>query len=645
MNKKGISAIVATVLVILISVVGVRIVWFGIAPLIEDNLNGFNDNVLLDIVTSEGYTIWDSEAKLVAVQVERSGDGAACGLDLIFTMGGNSVSHYEEFIPEINNRKMYYINLSNYSGGLSKISVAPVFCNGDVGGVTGEIDMDDFSKADISELIDEGILSGGDFESLNGGTSSGVGPGNNVECSANSYLGCYDHDVYWYDSCNTVGLIKESCFAGCSSGACRAIPVCESLEDNGVYVDVDGLCGDCSDSFTKEQALDPKTPFCSIQVASDSGLLPGDTVYVREGLYHPFSIGVSGSEGNKISFIAYPGENVVIDMGLLEGPLPSRIGIFLRDSHYILIDGFEIIENDPSLDELRKLNVSDSDDLAVLKNYPGFDDSRCGFEIIDSYNVTVQNLEVHHIFGLGICGSGENYNFLDNHIYDLGFPRSGYGFYIWEGKNNYYHGNVVHDAVYGFHIYSEDSGNERELSGQIIDGNLVYNTGGVYYHLSSERVHTGGYGIIVSSVDHNLEVNNKDTGNVISNNILYDTNYGGIYMGASDSYIVNNLVYNNHRGRDIWVLSVSDNVMVRNNIIYKNLGYDYFDEGLNTLEGNNLFGVDPLFVDEENKDFRLKLGSSAINTGFDLSGIVDFDFDGATRPLDGGYDIGPYEYI
>ena len=43
-------------------------------------------------------------------------------------------------------------------------------------------------------------------------------------------------------------------------------------------------------------------------------------------------------------------------------------------------------------------------------------------------------------------------------------------------------------------------------------------------------------------------------------------------------------------------------------------------------------------------DFKLQTGSPAINTGFDLTGLLTADFAGTQRPQGSGYDIGAYEF-
>lgn len=62
-NKKGVSAIVATVLIILITVAAVTIIWAAIIPMIEGELDGATAclDVAQDLqIGGAGYTCWNS---------------------------------------------------------------------------------------------------------------------------------------------------------------------------------------------------------------------------------------------------------------------------------------------------------------------------------------------------------------------------------------------------------------------------------------------------------------------------------------------------------------------------------------------------------------------------------------------------------
>ena len=222
MKKKAISTIVATVLIILITVAGVAIIWTAIIPLIKNGFDGINTDVDLRIVSSLGYTVWDSENRLATVQVKRGNDESdIIGFDLIFNLGGNSVKHYVDAVPEINNMKVYYVNLSGHSGDLSSISVAPVFRGGLIGEVVSELKGANVPKADIVALINSGILNAIDFIEPNSGFKEGDFDGGTCEVTnVEDSFACSDGDVYWYDNCGNKTDLKDDCSFGCSDGIC-----------------------------------------------------------------------------------------------------------------------------------------------------------------------------------------------------------------------------------------------------------------------------------------------------------------------------------------------------------------------------------------------------------------------------------------
>ncbi len=78
-----------------------------------------------------------------------------------------------------------------------------------------------------------------------------------------------------------------------------------------------------------------------------------------------------------------------------------------------------------------------------------------------------------------------------------------------------------------------------------------------------------------------------------------------------------------------------------------NAGYNlvYRSDGQRLLGSpmpDDLWNVNPLFVDATNNDFHLQVWSPAIDAGSILADVND-DFDGNYRPLGEGFDIGAYE--
>lgn len=143
-NKRGISEVVATVLIILLVIAGIAIIWGVIIPIVKNNLvdTDYSD-VNLQIVTSEGYTVYDEELDLMMVQVKRGvDDNKLKGIFFKFVdENGNSVTDNTRSAPEVNQMKVYRFNLNDFVGKPVEISVAYVQEDGKVGEVTSTISL------------------------------------------------------------------------------------------------------------------------------------------------------------------------------------------------------------------------------------------------------------------------------------------------------------------------------------------------------------------------------------------------------------------------------------------------------------------------------------------------------------------------
>jgi len=128
-NKKGISAIVATVLIILITVAAVTIIWAAIIPMITGNLEGssecFDASAALSVVSD--YSCYNFGVdNTTKVQVHRStGDFELVGLEIIIGSQGTTKSFLQTVVPDVNGEKVYTIDLkTNFTAAPDEISVA-----------------------------------------------------------------------------------------------------------------------------------------------------------------------------------------------------------------------------------------------------------------------------------------------------------------------------------------------------------------------------------------------------------------------------------------------------------------------------------------------------------------------------------------
>ena len=148
MNKKGISAIVATVLIILITVAAVTIIWAAIIPMISENLDKATrcGDATSQLTLKEDYTCWHSSGSSsgnMSVQVSRgSGSFELADIKVILETAGND-EHYmildntstgkayvKGDFPEINENKVFLINKSIEKP--DTVRVTPVIVSGQV---------------------------------------------------------------------------------------------------------------------------------------------------------------------------------------------------------------------------------------------------------------------------------------------------------------------------------------------------------------------------------------------------------------------------------------------------------------------------------------------------------------------------------
>ena len=134
MNKRGISAVVATILIILIVVVGVGIVWKVILPIFAELQYLSYSDVQLNIVR-QGFTVYDEEQHFAFVQIERGGDDInMTGIEIGFNFGGTTKTYQSMNVPTPNGKYTYKFNFTNDSDmgipqGIApdKVTVAPIF--------------------------------------------------------------------------------------------------------------------------------------------------------------------------------------------------------------------------------------------------------------------------------------------------------------------------------------------------------------------------------------------------------------------------------------------------------------------------------------------------------------------------------------
>ena len=332
-------------------------------------------------------------------------------------------------------------------------------------------------------------------------------------------------------------------------------------------------------------------------------LKPGDTLYVKEGLYQEKVSNIpSGSSWSApVTVAAYPGHSVTIRPGYIGNP-----ALYFEGKSYIIINGLIL------------------DGSVIGDSY---------FTVVDlslnAHHIRFQNVEVKNGYYQGVYAGGTAHHneFINMAVHDNGTTDFDHGLYIKGPDNLVERSDVYRNAGWGVHIYNETTANLA--NNNIVRNNKVHD---------NARLGRRGTGIILSS----------GTGNTAYNNLVWG-NAGGIqigYVAPTDSEVYNNTVYAN-RDYGIRVDADGTNTILKNNILYQNgtaYGAQLSNAGIGTQQSNNLIGNDPKFVDVLAHDFHLQLGSPAIDAGVTLDAVTT-DFDGNTRPQGFAIDLGAFESI
>jgi len=345
-------------------------------------------------------------------------------------------------------------------------------------------------------------------------------------------------------------------------------------------------------------------PFLTINYALGF-LAPSDTLYIRAGTYAEelFDTIPGGTSWSApVTVKAYPSEVVTLRPTAGACGSPCFVVNFGQNNgantRYIILDGV-ILDGASTLY-----------DGVKIENF--------------AHHIRVQNCEIKNALGgnglldtgsgSGTTGGGFN-ELLNNHVHNNGSSFHYHGFYI-STANNIVDGNHVHDnASFGIHMYHE---------GVLAVNNNIVRNNNVHDHSNPS---SGA--IILADGD----------GNHAYNNLVWNTAGLGIQLmyAGTNSRVTYNTIYGN--GTGVYIHSDATGAILRNNIIYSNSTNVTNVGGVGSVDGSNLIGVNPQFVNAPT-NFHVQGTSPAIGAGTPVAGITT-DKDGVPRPA--APTIGAYE--
>jgi len=403
-------------------------------------------------------------------------------------------------------------------------------------------------------------------------------------------------------------------------------------------------------------------PWATITKAA-STLVAGDTVYVKEGTYSEIVSPVnSGTEGNYITYAAYPGHTVINDLNGVSTNFWDA-GFVTTGKSYIKVSGFQIKNCTGGFGLLAQEN---SHHIIFENNYT-YNTYNSGIGAWYSNDIIIDNNEVELACNDGYqeCISSDNsYNveITNNHIHHSGpGSKGGEGIDVKYGSHDVLvKGNYVHD-INRLGIYTDSW--RAHTYNITIDSNVVHDCIHYGFAIAAEK------GVLLSEVTliNNISYHNKHAGFAVGD---WD---GGQAHPMENISCINNTFYNNgwtvEEGGQDWGCGIDimepkglKNLVIRNNIISDNLSATIVDSNGTSevhVDHNLIDGYaghpeenigtdyvmgDPLFVDPENNDLHIQSGSPAIDMGSSVN-APDHDMDGDARPDNDLWDMGADEYL
>jgi len=366
-------------------------------------------------------------------------------------------------------------------------------------------------------------------------------------------------------------------------------------------------------------------PFLSVQRAADA-LRPGDTVCVMAGKYDErIKVKTGGMEGSVVTFMAMPRRSAIV-------------GGFDLDASYVRVQGFEITADKPAT--AVQLRASHCE---VLDNYihdmmaavsgtvgnPSADGNRRDYSAV-AHNRIAYNKVYHSEYGFILGGEDwlvENNEVSRLYMYAPGSKNDDCDYSRFFGKGcvqrcNYYHGSTREEIKSAHVDCLQTFTNNGEIAKDLLfEDNTCFDFHQMCMvesapHIGSVKGWTfrrnivsansptmrGGWGPdIIQTLDVTIE-----------NCTISTVNWATIGLRGKES--TGGLIRNN-------VLCEAERAVVD--------GDEVFSSAKPAMESNltfktaalagetNLNGKDPLFLDPQERNFRLKKGSPAIGAGKD----------------------------
>lgn len=243
-----------------------------------------------------------------------------------------------------------------------------------------------------------------------------------------------------------------------------------------------------------------------------------------------------------------------------------------------------------------------------------------------------------------------NVNTISDNTFSANSAGSGGGLYARNAKleHNQFDSNIA--LVTGSSLFGEslDIINNKMMNSPSAVPAITHIAGANNQFVSGNLVtRNTGYGLSLSDVSDHVAI-------YFVNNLFFG-NVGGVLSEHKDGRLsfTNNVFLNNGASPDIFVKNINGAIInsVSVPLIHNSVDLDkVVIEDSGPMDENNVFIVDPQFVDPDNDNFHLLPNSLLIDAGTEEEfgspnpGIPFFDLDKKPRVVLEAIDLGPYEY-
>jgi len=641
-NKRGLSEVIITVLIILISIAAIFLVWQFLKPTLKEEAGSINlDKVKVDLEINRNSLIASSVNDSFKINVIRNaGEGDLTKIKVRVENETNAAVYEFDGIPELGERQLSVPNtIANYA----KIVVIPIVRVGNNEGEAGIADTlvirDVETQEEVSCSLPSNLQCTLGTKQCKAGTNitqtcsydstsncytwvdsvTCIAPqfclnGNcvNVVCSSNANCGsnvystnfCLNGNVYrnyTAFTCNNPGtlasscsntrtpVLNQTCSNGCSNGACNiaSIPLsgCSILNQaNGLYtlannLNVGSLSADCINITANNVTLDCKGH-------SINGTWSSSLYFLISSSKNNSVIkncNLSGAEGmffNKVT----NGQifNNSINTNTYNG------GIYLLYSTGINISKNSFPDGNIGIGLHYSNNNQLSDNyINSMMNY--------AVHLDKSSNNKISNLIIDNT-NQGIFAEAFS-NF--NSFLNVFINRTNHGMEFVDSSNNYLNNITLLNPTGSYGLVFDNGGKNNIILNSRINakGGYAYAGGIVTFYgadnctISGNRIENLGYNGI------GIQINSNS--NTIQNNIVRDVNEGyGIYFtGSSYNLVIGNNLTNitarnfYYTGYGFYLGSLSNYNIIRNNFVLNANGTAFVFNSANNSIFNNYFNT------------------------------------------------------